>query len=109
MKETKKVLDAEAKVLAKAQAKADKEAAKAQLKLNRAAERARIKEDAKKAREEAKHAKLSNVVPEGNPKVSPVVVPTTPAITVHEGLLSNTAGYEEESVAPRKFIIPEES
>ena len=59
MKETKKVLDAEAKVLAKAQAKVQREAAKAQLRLDRAAERARIKEDAKKARETAKHAKIS--------------------------------------------------
>lgn len=136
MKETKKVLDAEAKVLAKAQAKLDKEAARAQLKLNRAAERDRIKEDAKRVREAAKLAKNMErskpnnevpgeaedtphaaVVPEVNSKVAEVVVSTTQTVPVHAELLSNTAGllecpaafgYEEEPMTPRKFNIPEE-
>jgi len=90
MKETKRVLDAEAKVLAKAQAKADKEAAKAQLKLDRAAERARIKEDAKHAREEAKHAKLS--------KIS-VLDSATQRVE---------SDYEAGTMVVRKFNIPEE-
>jgi hypothetical protein len=69
VREIKKQQRAEQKEIAKAKAKLDKAAAKAQLKLERAAEKERIKDDAKKAREEAKLAKSTNLQ---TPSTSPL-------------------------------------
>src|SRR5271157_2480834 len=57
VREAKKMQRTAQKALDKAAVKAKRAAEKAQLKLDRAIEKERIKDDAKKAREEAKHAK----------------------------------------------------
>lgn len=110
VREAKKIQKTEQKEIAKAQAKADKEAAKAQLKLDRAAERARIKEDAKRAREEAKHAKnnpIVQVVQEvQGVEQAEVQVPTV--LRQVGGAEPGQVSYEEESVVVRHFNIPEE-
>ena len=103
----KKQMNAEQKEIAKMKAKVEKAAAKAQLKLDRAVEKERIKADAKKAREEAKLAKL---------QIPPNEVPGTPEDTPASAVVPETASevpkvagdYEEAPVAHVPFVIPEE-
>jgi hypothetical protein len=89
VREVKKQMKAEAKELAKAAEKVEKAAAKVQLKLDRAAERARIKDEAKAAREAAKHATTTN---------NPVVDSNKPSTV-----------YEDFPVERKPFAIPEEA
>ena len=73
VRDAKKLQREAQKALDKAAEKTKREAEKAQLKLDRAAEKERIKVDAKKAREEAKNAKVSK---------TPVLDTVRPTVTV---------------------------
>ena len=126
VRDAKKLQREAQKAMDKAAAKAKRALEKAQLKLDRAAEKERIKVDAKKAREEAKNAKVSK---------TPVLDTVRPTVTVGitepgtdsvgtdkgspEGVVSPVADYpemteqvrgilEEAKVERKPFVIAEE-